>query len=195
MGRRRFDVLLGNVLNLATGVVVVLTVYFLFTERLLPSLRSEPVRVPEGGALTDSFSFRPLAEPKGKTKAYRYIPDARPVLLLFYDSTCPACYANLSAWRSALEAADEGTMVLAVALEEDRGAAEAYARRQLPGAFPVQAIEPRELLATLGVEIVPHTVLVGIDGTLRFVRPGRLDEQALEVLIRALGRPDGDLIP
>ncbi len=171
--------------------------YFFFTERFLPALRSEPVRMEEGATMTQSFAFRPLALKKFHPlpSDLKYIPDDKAVLLLFYDSTCPACYENLPAWRSAIEASGEWVMILAVAVEEDLKVAEAYARRHLPGAIPVKAEEPRELFGTLGVEIVPYTAFVDMDGALAFARPGRLDDAALAELIRALGDPGGYLDP
>ena len=123
MGERRgrYGVQLDRALSLATGVVVVMTFYFLLTERLLPSLRGEPVLVPEGGTLTDSFAFRPLGAGE-RTFALKYVPDERPVLLLVFDSTCPACYANLESWQLAIEAAGSKVTVLAVALERELSA-------------------------------------------------------------------------
>ena len=53
-------------LNLATALVAVGALYFLLTERVLPLLQSEPVRVHEGGTLTESFAFRPLGVEKPK---------------------------------------------------------------------------------------------------------------------------------
>ena len=163
-----------------------IAVYFLLTERLLPSLHSEPVRVPQGGTLTESFSFKPLGVKTAKPKDLRHVPDALPTLLLVFDSNCPACYENAAAWRTAIEAAGEGIRVLALTFESEPVAPEAYVRGQLSGAIPMAPTEPREFALTFGVEIVPFTVLVDIDGTLKFVRPGRLDSTAVATLKRAL---------
>lgn len=163
-----------------------IAVYFLLTERLLPSLRSEPVRVPQGGALTESFSFRPLGVKTARPKDLQHVPDALPTLLLVFDSDCPACYENAAAWRAAINAAGEKIRVLALTFENESLAAGAYVRQQLPGAIPMAPTEPREFALTFGVEIVPFTALVDVDGTLKFVRPGRLDSTAVARLKRAL---------
>ncbi len=139
-------------LNLATALVAVGALYFLLTERVLPLLQSEPVRVHEGGTLTESFAFRPLGMERPKTVDLRHIPDEWPVLLLVFNSTCPACYANLPAWRRAIDAAGRRVTVLAVAIESDRSAAQSYATRELPQALAVEPVEPMELTGTLGID-------------------------------------------
>ncbi|MEE9156595.1 MAG: hypothetical protein V3U38_08085 [Gemmatimonadota bacterium] len=178
-------------LNLATALVAVGALYFLLTERVLPLLQSEPVRVHEGGTLTESFAFRPLGMERPKTVDLRHIPDEWPVLLLVFNSTCPACYANLPAWRRAIDAAGRRVTVLAVAIESDRSAAQSYATRELPRALAVEPVEPMELTGTLGIDVVPYTALVGTGGSLEFSRPGRLDSADVASLTRALGGPGG----
>ena len=182
---RRYRVWIDRALSVATAGVVVMALYFLVTERVIPALRGEPVRVVEGGRLPGGLEFELLdgSTVRGTVK----LPGAKPALLLVYSSTCPACYANLPAWREVIEAGEEGVTVFAVGLESDRVAASQYAREHLPSALSVVPEDPHRFGSILGVDIVPFTALVDASGTLRFVRQGSLDTGSVDSLIRALG--------
>jgi hypothetical protein len=186
---RDYKVWLDRALSLATVLVAVAALYLLTTERLLPALRSAPVRLGVGGQLAAALEFRTLANGEVGTGASREIavPGQRPTLLFVFNSTCPACYVNVSAWQKVMDAAGGRATVLAVALERERSAAHAYVQRQLPTAMAVVPKDPREFAGTLGIDIVPFTALVGRDGVLEFVQPGSLDSLAVRSLLRALG--------
>jgi len=166
-----------------------MALYFLVTERVLPALRGEPVRVTEGGKLPGSLELQLLEETGGSGTVA--LPGAKPALLLVYSSTCPACYANLPAWRKLVEAAPDRATVFAVGVEADRTAALQYARTHLPTTIAVVPEDPHRFGGILGVDIVPFTALVDATGTLRFVRQGSLDSGSVESLIRALGALSG----
>lgn len=185
---RNTKVWLDRALSLVTVLVAVAALYLLTTERLLPALRGAPVRLGVGGQLAAALEFRTLAKGYVGTGASRDItvPGERPTLLFVFNSTCAACYVNLSAWQEVMEAAGGRATVLAVALERERSAAHGYARRHLPAAMAVVPKDPGEFAGRLGVEIVPFTALVGRDGVLEFVRPGSLDSLAVRSLLRAL---------
>ncbi len=182
---RRYRVWIDRALSVATAGVVVMALYFLVTERVIPALRGEPVRVIEGGKLPGGLEFE-LLDASGVRGTMR-VPGARPALLLVFASTCPACYANLPAWQKVIAAGEEGLTVLAVGLESDRVAALRYARTHLSSAIPAVPEDPHRFSATLGVDIVPFTALVDASGSLRWVQQGSLDSGAVDSLIRALG--------
>jgi len=186
---RDYKVWLDRALNLAMLLVAVAALYLLTTERLLPALRGAPERLGVGGQLAAALEFRTLAKGELGTGASGDIavPGERPTLLFVFNSTCAACYVNLSAWQEVMDAAGGKATVLAVALERERSAAHGYARRHLPAAMAVVPKDAREFAGTLGVDIVPFTALVGRDGVLEFVRPGSLDSLAVCSLLRALG--------
>jgi hypothetical protein len=179
-GRRRW---LDRLLNLVAAVAAGLAVYFLATERVIPALRGEPARAVPGEALPAKLALEPLGAASGRKIV---VPAGAPALLLVFNSSCPACYANLPAWREALAAATGDVRVLAVGLQSDRRAARAYVRHELPGAEPVMPGDARFFVGTLGVEYVPFTVLVDGDGVVRFLRQGRLDPAATTALRGAL---------
>jgi len=180
---------LDRTLSLVTALVFVVAAYLLISERLLPALRGEPALVGEGERLDDAIEFHPLAEDRLADVLTERIsvPSDRPTLLLVFASTCPACYANLEAWSTAIDAADGVATVLAVGFERDRKAAREYALRHLPRAMPVAPRDPRWFAGRLGVSIVPFTALVNADGTVGFVRQGRLDAASVASLRGALG--------
>lgn len=192
MSVKGYRVWLNRVLNLVTAVVAVMALYFLATERVIPAVRGEPVRVAEGAKLPGSFQFELLGEAGRTGEATKIrVPGSRPVLLLVFSSTCPACYANLPAWREVIENADGVPEVIAVGLEPDRLAALAYARRHLPAAVAVAPEDSRRFVGTLGVDVVPFTALVDTGGIVQFLQQGSLDSTAVSSLLRALGALTG----
>lgn len=182
VGLPRYRVWLDRALSLVTLAVGVVAAYVLATERVIPALRGEPAVVEVGETLPGAFEFE-LLERQGDRVA---VPGGRATLLLFYNSTCPACYANLPSWQTVIDAVGVEVSVLAVALEGERPAARAYARRHLPGALGVVPEDAREVTGRLGIGIVPSTALVGPSGALRYVRQGSLDRSAVDSLVRAL---------
>lgn len=185
---RRYGVWMDRVLSVVTALVVVTVSYFLVTERVVPALRGEPVRVREGERLVEAIEFEPLGTERDAlgAKGLR-VPGAKPTLLLVFNSACQACYRTLPAWHDLVAAAGGAASVLAVALDPDEQAAGAYARQHLAVAVAVAPEDPRRFAGILGVDIVPSTALLDRDGVLRFMRQGSLDSLAVSSLIRALG--------
>lgn len=180
---RRCRVWLDRVLSLVTVIVALVAAYLLATERVIPALRGEPVAVDAGERLPGRLEFERLAAGRG---ARVWVPGERATLLLAFNSSCPACYANLPAWDRAIRAAEDVASVLSVALDRDRPAARAYARRHLPSTMAVVPRDARRLTGVLGIGIVPSTALVGGDGVLLFFRQGSLDRAAVDSLVSAL---------
>ncbi len=185
---KRYAVWLDRALSLVTVVVGLVAAYVLTTERVIPALRGAPAPVEVGERLPSALEFEALAEGVSPTDGGGEItvPGGRAALLLLFNSTCPACYANLPAWSRVVSAAEGVASVLAVALEADRRAARGYARRHFPSALAVVPKDVQRLTGTLGVGIVPSTALVGPDGELKSVWQGSLDAAAVDSLVRAL---------
>lgn len=185
---QRYRVWLDGIFSLFTAFVVVLVSYFVVTERVVPALRSEPVRVRVGERLSEPLEFRPLGQENGSRDAAAIrLPDGRATLMLVFNSTCQACYRTLPAWQRAVAATDGEVAVLAVALDGDRRAAGVYARRNLPTALVVAPEDPGRFVSVLGVGVVPFTALLDPEAVLVFARQGSLDGLAIDSLIRALG--------
>ncbi len=179
---------LDRVLSVVTALVVVLVGYFVVTERVVPALRGEPVRVHEGERLPEVLEFEPLEDGKGPLGAARIrLPAGRSTLMLVFNSTCQACYRTLPAWQQVVSAVGDETEVLAVALDDDRRAAGLYARHNLPMALAVTPEDPGRFVDMLGVGVVPFTALLDPDAELVFARQGSLDAPAVSSLLRALG--------
>ena len=178
-----------RLLSVITGLIVVTVAYFVMTERVIPALKGETVRVWRGERLPEVLEFASLDRGGDNRERPRvHIPNRRATLMLVFNSTCQACYRTLPAWRRAVAAAaDDGVTVLAVGLDPDqRGAAE-YARQNLPAAAVVAPEDPVRFTNMLGVDVVPFTALLDADGVLLFARQGSLNAQAGDSLIRALG--------
>lgn len=179
---------LDRVLSVVTALVVVTVGYFVVTERVVPALRGEPVRVREGEKLPEVLEFAPLDNGSNSLGEARVrLPDGQARLLLVFNSTCQACYRTLPAWQRAVRAVAGDLAVLAVGLDPDQRAAAAYARRSLPTALALTPDDPARFASILGVDVVPFTALLDPDGVVLFVRQGSLDALAADSLIRALG--------
>jgi hypothetical protein len=173
-------------------VVAVTAVYILATERVIPALRGEPVLLQQGDSLTESLEFRALGASQDEAVArVSRVPSAQPSLLLAFASTCPACYANLPAWKKLVSSASESASVLAVALERDSLAALSYSRDNLPGAIAVIPRDPQRFVDVLGLSVVPFTILVYVDGRVAFLKRGRLESASVVAATRALGALPG----
>jgi len=173
-------------LNGATAVLLVVAAALLFRDRLLPAWRDLQVvevgdRVPEELALV-SLPSRDTIRLEG----------LRPALLLYFQSTCPACARNLPAWRRLMEERPPGMPAVAVGLE---GALPAlgYVREELPGALAARPADRSRMTRLMAVEAVPTTQLVDEDGRLLWSRSGVLAAADVErILDRARGvRPGG----
>lgn len=183
---------LDRALSLVTVIVGLVAAYLVVTERVIPALRGEPVPVDAGEKLSARLEFELLAaSPGGRGSKRIGVPGERAVLLLVFNSSCPACYGNLPAWDRAVRAAEGVASVLSVALDRDRPAARAYARRHLPSTVGVIPRDARRLTGVLGIGIVPSTALVGRDGVVMFFRQGGLDGAAVDSLVSALGALKG----
>jgi hypothetical protein len=188
---RRYRVWLDRALSLVTVIVGLVAAYLVATERVIPALRGEPEAVDAGGRLAVRLEFEPLAGGPGGWgwgggRERISVPGEGAALLLVYSSTCPACYANLSAWDRVVRAAEGVASVLSVGLDRDRVAARAYARRHLPSTVAVVPRDWRRLSGALGIGIVPSTALVSRDGVVVFLRQGSLDGAAVDSLVSAL---------
>ena len=177
-----------RLLSVITGLIVVTVAYFVVTERVVPALRGEPVRVWRGERLSEVLELAALdGGGDNRGRATVRIPDGRATLMLVFNSTCQACYRTLPAWRRAVAAAADGVAVLAVGLDPDRRGAAVYARHNLPTAAVVTPEDPVRFANMLGIDVVPFTAVLDPDGVLLFARQGSLDVQAADSLIRALG--------
>lgn len=175
-------------MNGVTICAVLVALYLVVTERLLPAVRGPAETVLEGERLSSPLPFQEL-EPGtdgGPSGRILRAPGERPTLLLLFHTRCPACYGNLPAWRSLIESGGDGVAALAVGLDADTRKVAAYARRHLAGAVAVRPLNSKVLLETLGVDIVPFTAIVGPDGMLALIHHGSLDSAAVETGIGAL---------
>lgn len=164
-------------LNGATAVVLVLAAALFVRDRVLPAWRAgQVVRV--GERAPDGLELVALAS--GDTMLLERL---RPSLLLYFQSTCPACGRNLPAWRRLVANRPPGVRVAAVGLE-DAAPALAYVREQLPEALAVRAADQSRATRLMGVKAVPTTQLVGTAGKLLWSRTGVLTEADVEGVLR-----------
>lgn len=154
-------------LNGATAVLLAAAVALLARDRLLPAWRAHRV-VEVGETVPGDLGLVSLAT--GDTAALERF---RPALLLYFQSTCPACTRNLPAWRRLLEKRPPGVPAVAVGLER-RLPALRYAREQLPGALAVGPADRNRTTHLMGVRAVPTTQLVDGSGRLLWSRTGVL---------------------
>jgi hypothetical protein len=183
------------VLNGSTALLVAVASYFLVVERVVPALRDARPALKAGDSLTQRLQLRALgAAGERAGMGAIMIPGPGPALLLVFSSMCPACYANLAAWREILKALHGSASAYAVALEDDLPAARAYAGANLPGVLAVRPADPRRFVDALGVRVVPLTALIDAEGVVRFMARGRLDSTAVARAIGALGALSGSSI-
>ncbi len=184
-------------LSLVTALLVAVAIYFVVAERIIPSLRRDPVPVGIGETLAEPLRLEALAGGQASSPggAEFRLPAGHPVLLLVFSSRCPACYTNLPAWKRVIEERGDRVSVVAVGLERSRQAVTAYAAQYLPGAVAAVPWRPRRFTEALGIEVVPFTALVDSAGTLLFSRQGSLDSLGVSALVKALGALTGSSTP
>lgn len=184
---RGYRVWLDRGLSVVTVLAGLTAAYLVATERVIPALRGGPVPVDAGEELAARLEFERLAGSSGSGGGGRIeVPGEGAVLLLLYNSSCPACYANVAAWDRVVRAAAGIASVLSVALDRDLESARAYARRHLPSTVAVVPRRARRLTGALGIGIIPATALIDGDGVVLFLRQGSLDRAAVDSLVSAL---------
>lgn len=155
--------------------VVVLAARSRQQRRLIQELVDGEAQRPPGLRAGDSLPVASLtlrsAEGAEATLAFG---EGEPLRLLYvFNTRCPVCRETLPSWRRLAGALEERAEV--VALTSDPLAdVEAYARDNDLGA-PAFRIEGPRYSAALGVDFVPHTILVSPTGTVLGVWPGALD--------------------
>ena len=175
-------------LNAITISAVGAALYLVVVERVLPAVRGPSEPVLEGEKLPSALSFERLGDGTNEPSSEEVVraPGELPMLLMVFDSSCPACYRNLPAWGELIDASRGRVLPLAVGLDREKGKVRAYAQGHLAGALAVRPMDRRELLETLGIEIVPFTAIVNTDGVLEFVHHGTLDSAAVRTGVGAL---------
>jgi len=163
MGRATRDRLLDG----ATALLLLAGLALLVQERALPALRERArvdpgERMPRAGGLLDPTTGDTLR-----------LDGLRPALYLVYRSDCPACAANLPAWRRLLIEAPPEVRILAVGLEP-ASTSTAYARAHLGRARAVLPLDPARFTRRLRLQLVPSTLYVDGGGRLRFRHQGLL---------------------
>lgn len=99
------------------------------------------------------------------------------VLVDFWASWCGPCLQSFP-WMNDLHArhSDEGLVIVAVNLDQDRALADAFLRK-LPAQFRVEYDAKGTLAKSFGVEAMPTSYLIGRDGTIRARHAGFRDKQ------------------
>lgn len=106
------------------------------------------------------------------------VPDSPPptadrvVLLDFWASWCAPCKASFPAFaRLHREFAGKGLVIIAVGVDDQDSAHEAFIRKMHPPFFTMHDRD-HEIVSTVGVPVMPTTYLFGRDGRLRLIHKG-----------------------
>jgi thiol-disulfide isomerase/thioredoxin len=99
------------------------------------------------------------------------------VLVDFWASWCGPCLQSFP-WMNGLHAkhADDGLVILAVNVDQDRALADAFMKK-VPPQFRVEYDAKGALATQFGVEAMPTSFLIGRDGKVRARHAGFRDKQ------------------
>ncbi len=105
----------------------------------------------------------------------------RPRLLFFFNTSCGACRENQTRWRALYEALADSTEVIGVSLDGPEPTRAYVDEMELP--FPtVSVTDPASLAQTLGLNLIPETVLVDTQGKVADAWLGVLTDDNLQQL-------------
>lgn len=177
--RRRTGGVWRWLLDVGTGLLVVLALALVVHDRVLPELR-RLAEVEIGEPIPSEIDYRLLASGEA-------IPaSSGPALHLVFQSTCPACRQNLPRWQEIL-AARPDVRAYGVGLESPSGALR-YARRHLPTALAVRPMEESSYIRTLRIQAVPTTLVTDDRGRLVLRTVGILGPADVEAILGHLDR-------
>jgi peroxiredoxin len=109
------------------------------------------------------------------------------LLIITFSPGCPACRANQDAWMKLASALEQkGVRVLWVSRDPIEITRDYCAKHSVPPS-DVLADPPYRTFVQLGLARVPNTVLVGADGTVEKVWPGRLDQAGWNTMFAYFG--------
>jgi len=144
-------------------------------KRHIAALASSPL----AGALEsgDTLGALALVDVAGASRPLEFAPDLGPTLLLVFTAECPACLETIPIWNEAL-ASLRGDRPRVIGVQLDAPSR----RAEVPGPFPVFAVDRAASAALDKIPGVPATVLVDTTGVVERVWFGVLDgEKRMEL--------------
>ncbi len=117
------------------------------------------------------------------------------LLILTFSPGCPACQANQDGWmRLASRLEQKGVRVLWVSRDPIEITRDYCVKHGIPLSDTV-ADPPYRTYAQLGLARVPNTLLVGAEGKVEQVWPGRLDQAGWNTMFAYFGERQGTTSP
>lgn len=127
-----------------------------------------------GAARAELAPGQPIAPLLASVPATAALPQTagKVVFLDFWASWCAPCKASFPAYgRMNTELSPKGLVVIAVSVDQDRGAYDAFIRKYAPPFYTLLDRE-QKLVQLAQVPVMPTSYLVGRDGRVRFVHQG-----------------------
>ncbi len=123
----------------------------------------------------------------GRLQPVTLPPAGSKLLVITFSPGCPACQANLEGWMKLASALEQkGVRVLWVSRDPIEITKDYCTKRGIPPS-DVLADPPYRTFVQLGLARVPNTVLVGADGSVEKVWPGRLDQAGWNTMFAYFG--------
>src|SRR5713101_4565218 len=117
------------------------------------------------------------------------------LLIITFSPGCPACQANQDGWMKLANTLErKGVRVLWVSRDPIEITRDYCTKHGIPLSDTL-ADPPYRTFAQLGLARVPNTLLVGAEGTVEKVWPGRLDEAGWNTVFAHFGARQGTASP
>jgi peroxiredoxin len=131
----------------------------------------------------------------GRLEPVSLPPAGSKLLIITFSPGCPACQANQDGWMKLASTLEQKSVRVLWVSRDPIEMTRDYCKKHGIRLSDTLADPPYKTFAQLGLARVPNTLLVGANGTVEKVWPGRLDRAGWNSMFAYFGEREGMALP